>query len=36
VKDGIPHHVPTLMRRVKEMVTKEPTTRSRATAPDLP
>jgi hypothetical protein len=36
VKDGIPYHVPPLMREVKEMVAKERTTRSRATAPDLP
>ena len=33
IKDGIPYHVPTLMREVKDMVTRARAERSRSTAP---
>ena len=33
IKDGIPYHVPTLMREVKEMVTRARTQHPRTTAP---
>jgi hypothetical protein len=33
IKDGIPYHVPTLMREVKEMVTKARSDKSRTTTP---
>jgi hypothetical protein len=32
IKDGIPYHVPTLMREVKEMVTRARAQRVRTTA----
>ena len=34
IKDGIPYHVPTLMREVKEMVTRAWADRSRSTTQD--
>src|SRR5262249_38097667 len=36
IKDGIPYHVPTLMREVREMVSRARTQRSRTTAPAHP
>ena len=36
IKDGIPYHVPTLMKEVKDMVTKARAERARTTSHQAP